>query len=194
MLVRHAESEFSARGFVNGEPEANVGLTARGEEEARRLGGQLAEEEIDVCVVSAFPRCRRTAELALSGRWVPLVEMPELNDPRVGRSYEGEHLDVYRRWAWSKGSRDEPPGGESRLAVVDRYARAFHDLLHRPQRTILAVIHALPIAYAMLALRGEPPRAKVDLPVEHATPYPLAADELRGALEVLDAWRAAPDW
>jgi probable phosphoglycerate mutase len=195
LLARHAESEFSARGLVNGDPAEPVGLTPLGEEEARELGRTLEPEQIHLCVVSAFPRCRRTAELALAGRRVEFLEMAGLNDPRSGRSYEGKHLDEYRKWAWSNGSREEPPGGgESRLAVVNRYADAYRDLLRRPERTILAVIHALPIAYVMLALRGEPPRPRVDLPVEHARPYPLTAAELGRALEVLDAWRAEPTW
>ncbi len=194
ILARHGESGYSARGLVNGDPAAGVGLTPRGEDEARRLGRELAAEPIDLCVVSAFPRTRRTAELALAGRAIPVEEVPALGDPRAGSDFEGKHLDVFRQWAWSAGSREEPPGGESRLAVVTRYAEALRGLLARPERTILAVIHALPIAYVRLALRGEPPRARVDLPVEHATPYPLSADELRRALAVLDAWVAAPTW
>ncbi len=192
--MRHAESGFSASGLVNGEPSANIGLTPRGEDEARRLGRDIAQEPIDLCVVSSFPRCRVTAELALVGRWISIVEMPDFNEPRYGRHYEGKPLATYQKWAWSKGSREEPAEGESRLAIIGRYSRAYHDLLYRPQKTILAVVHALPIAYLLLALKGEPPRARVDLPVEYATPYPIRADELERGLAVIDAWLANPDW
>lgn len=194
ILARHGESTYSARGLVNGDPAAGVGLTPRGEEEARTLGRSLADEQLDLCVVTALSRTRLTAELALAGRAVPIEEVPGLSDPCAG-DFEGRHLDDYRVWAWSSGSREDAPGGgESRLAAVSRYAEAYHALLERPEPTILAVLHALPIAYALLALDGVPPAPRVDLKVEHARPHPLTADELRRALGILDAWRREPTW
>jgi broad specificity phosphatase PhoE len=194
ILVRHGESTYSACGLVNGDPAAGVGLTPRGQEEARALGRSLAGEPLDLCVVTALPRTRLTAELALAGRAVPVEEVPELSDPRAG-SFEGRHLDDYRVWAWSSGSgEDAPGGGESRLAAVDRYAGAYRALLERPESAILAVLHALPIAYVLLALDGVPPAPRVDLKVEHARPHPVDAAELGRALGVLDAWRWEPTW
>jgi broad specificity phosphatase PhoE len=194
ILARHGESVYSVRGLVDGDPAAAVGLTPRGEDEARELGRELAGEEIDLCVVTSLPRTRATAELALAGRDVPVEEVPELGDPRAGR-FEGLHLDEYRAWAWSTGSGNEAPGGgESRLTLVARYAAAYHALLERPERTILAVVHALPIAYVLRALDGGAPAARMDLKVEHAHPYRLDADDLRRALTVLDTWMEAPTW
>jgi broad specificity phosphatase PhoE len=194
ILARHGESAYSVQGLVNGDPAGAVGLTARGEEEARALGRELADEPIDLCVVTALPRTRATAELALAGRDVPVEEVSDLDDPRAGR-FEGLHLDEYRAWAWSTGSDvDAPGGGESRLAVVARYAAAYHALLDRPERTILAVVHALPITYVLRALDGAAPVARMDVKVEYAHPYRVNADELRRAVAVLDAWVEAPTW
>jgi broad specificity phosphatase PhoE len=194
ILARHGESTYSARGLVNGDPALDVGLTIRGEEEARALGRALAGEPLEVCVVTALPRTRATAELALAGRDVPIEVVPELSDPQAGR-FEGGGLAEYRTWAWSHGSRDEPPGGgESRRTIVARYADAYHALVERPEPTILAVLHALPIAYVLLALDGVPPPPRVDVRVEHARPHPLTAAELRRALGVLDAWCEEPTW
>ena len=194
ILARHGESVYSVRGLVDGDPAAEVGLTRRGEEEARALGRELAREPLDVCLVTSLPRTRATAELALGGRDVPVEEVPELGDPRAGR-FEGLHLDDYRAWAWSTGSREDAPGGgESRLAVVGRYAAAYRALLCRSERTILAVVHALPIAYLLRALDGDEPAARMDVKVEHAHPYRLGADDLRLALDVLDAWVEEPTW
>jgi len=194
ILARHGESAYSARGLVNGDPAGAVGLTPRGEDEARALGRALADERIDLCLVTPLPRTRATAELALAGRDVPVEEVPELADPVAG-SFEGKHLDEYRAWAWSTGSgEDAPGGGESRLAVVARYATAYRALLDRPERTVLAVVHALPIAYVLRALDGAAPAARMDVKVVHAHPYRLGADELRRALAVLDAWVEAPTW
>ncbi|HET7568635.1 MAG TPA: histidine phosphatase family protein [Gaiellaceae bacterium] len=194
ILARHGESAYSARGLVDGDPAAGVGLTERGEEQARRLGAALAGERLDLCVVTALPRTRVTAALALAGRDVPVEEWPGLGDPRAG-AFQGRHLDEYRAWAWSTGSREDcPGGGESRLAVVSRYCASWRALLARPEPTVLAVIHALPIAYLLLARDGIAPRTRVDLAVEHARPHRFEAEELRAALAVLDAWRAEPTW
>jgi len=190
ILARHGESEFSARAVVNGDAAVTCPLTPRGEEEARRLGDALAGEPVDVCVVSEFERTRQTADVALAGREVPRLVVPELNDPRYG-VFEGGPLDEYRAWARTHGSSEHPPGGgESRRGIVERYARGFRRLLDLPEATVLAVIHSLPIAYA---LSGEAPSRIVPV-VEHAVAHRLAAAELEDAVELLEAWAAAPSW
>jgi len=194
ILVRHGESEYSFRGLLNGDPERAVGLTERGEEEARALGRELADVPLDLAVHTGFPRTRATLELVLAGREVPVLEEPRLADPRAG-GFEGLTLDEYRGWAWHAGSREEAPGGgESRLSVVQRYLAACRALLVRPERTILAVVHALPIAYLLLARDGKPPRSRVDVRVELARPYPFTAAELERSLAVLEGWCASPTW
>ena len=195
ILARHGESEYSARGLLNGDPAAGVGLTERGEEEARRLGRELAAEPLELALHTGFPRTRATLELVLAGRdEVPVEAEPRLADPRAG-DFEARTLDEYRAWAWNEGSRaDAPGGGESRLAVVMRYAAAYGDLLARPERTILAVVHALPIAYLLLAREGEPPRPRVDLPVGHAQPHRFERAELERSVDVLVRWCASPTW
>jgi broad specificity phosphatase PhoE len=193
ILARHGESDVSVRGVVNGDPRTAIGLTATGEEEARRLGEELTGEPIDLCVVSEFPRTRRTADIALAGRPVRIEVWPELNDPRYGE-FEGGALDRYREWAWAHGSTEEAPGGgESRHGILGRYTVGFRRLSERPERTVLAIAHSLPIAYVLAAVAGEDPAPRVPL-VEYARPYRLTADELGVAVERLEAWCAAPTW
>jgi len=72
ILVRHGESEYSVRGLVNGDASVAVGLTAAGEEQARRLDTMLADEQLDLCVTSQLRRTQLTAALALAGRDVPV--------------------------------------------------------------------------------------------------------------------------
>jgi broad specificity phosphatase PhoE len=162
-------------------------LTPRGEEEARHLGEALAGERIDLCVTSELERTRQTGDLALAGRDVPRLVLAELNDPRYG-GFEGGPLEDYRAWAHAHGSGDAPTGGESRRELVERYARGYRIVLERPEETVLVVAHSLPIAYML----GEPlPRMPM---VELAVAHRLSADELRSAVERLEAWLAAPTW
>jgi broad specificity phosphatase PhoE len=188
ILVRHAESQASVRAAVSSDPAIPCPLTEIGEEQARELGVKLADEPIDVGFVTEFERTRRTAELALAGREVPIVVAPELNDPRAGR-FEGGPLDEFREWSWAHGSSEEPPGGgETRLALAARLARGYRRVLERPEATVLVVGHALPMAYV---LGGPTPR--IDL-LDYVTPYRLDRAQLESAIARLEAWVAAPTW
>ena len=187
ILARHAESESSARRLVNGDPAIHVPLTARGRRQARQLAKALAKDPIDLCVTSEFRRTVETADLALEGRGIPRVVMPELGDILPG-AFEGRGLDEFRAWLRRKGVAAIPPGGgESRLDTVTRYCRAYRAILDRPERTVLVVTHGLPVMCAVIAASGE------DLPVvldrlPYATPYRLSARDLGRAVEHLQRW------
>lgn len=192
-LVRHGESEYSARGALNGDPTVACALTPLGREQAGALALRLAEESLDLAVTSEFPRVRETADALLRGRDVPRLVLPELNDPRYG-DYEGAQLEDYRAWASSSPSSAVPgEGGESRLAIVERYVRAFRTILARPEAEILVVAHSLPISYALGAREGLEPGARVPL-AELATPYPFTRAELERATGLLEEWAASPTW
>jgi broad specificity phosphatase PhoE len=192
LLARHAESEFSVRGLTNGDPELEVPLTPQGREQARHLGQQLAETEIDLAVTSEFLRARETADLALEGRGVPRLVLAQLNDIRFGE-FEGRLLADYRVWARGHGPEDEVPGGESRAESVRRYAAGFREILARPEQTILVVAHSLPIRYVLNAAAGGVPAPAMEL-VPYAEPFPLSAAELTEAVDRLEVWMLAPSW
>jgi probable phosphoglycerate mutase len=193
ILARHGESAYSARALMNGDVSVPVGLTAKGVDQARRLGEALRETPLDLAVTSALQRTIETADEALRGRSVPRVVMPDLNDPLYG-DYEGRPLDDYRLWAHTaSSSAPAPGGGESRHEIVGRYVTAFREIAARPERTILVVAHSLPIAYVLLARDGALPGSHVPL-IEYAAPYPFSAPELEAATDALDGWLAAPDW
>ena len=193
ILVRHGETEFNVRGALNGDVTIACGLTAAGLEQARRLREALRDEPLDLCVTSEFERALATADEVLRGREVPRLVLAELNDPLYG-PFEGGQLEDYRGWAQGASSRDVPGAdGESRYAIVDRYARAFRSLLGRPEKTILVVSHSLPVSYALGARDGLVPQARVRM-AGNATPYRFTATEFEQATELLETWLAAPTW
>ena len=192
LLARHAESEFSVRGVTNGEPGIAGGLTELGRAQAGQLAGKLASVLIELCAVSEFQRARETADIALAGREVPRLVVSELNDIRFGE-FEGRPLTEYRAWAHAHGPEDVVPGGDSRVQTVARYARAYRTILALPEETVLMVAHGLPVRYVLDALEGRNPAAAV-AQVPYAEPFRLSEDELREAVELLDAWVASPAW
>jgi broad specificity phosphatase PhoE len=188
LLTRHAESESGALGAVNGDLRFPSTLTEAGRGQARALARSLADEEIDLCATSEFPRTVETADLALEGRGVPRLVLPDLNEIGFG-AFEGGPLADYRVWALAHGSGEEGPGGaESRLAAARRFARAFRELLAREERTVLVVAHALAIRYLLSG-----PAAFVE-PVPLADAHVLSHDEAAALLERLEAWTGAPTW
>lgn len=82
MVARHAESVFNVRGVLNGNPAVPGPLTRKGKQQARRLGRDLANEPVDLCVTTDFPRTQQTADLALDGRDIPRLVLPLLNEVR----------------------------------------------------------------------------------------------------------------
>ena len=193
ILARHAESEYSVRGAINGDVAVPVALTELGREQARRLGDAIRDDPIDLCVTSEFGRVIETAEIALAGRDVPRLVLPELNDIRVGE-WEGKRLADYRVWARSHGPDDVTEGGgESRATTVRRYVRAFRTILARPEPVVLVVTHGLPIRYLLNAADGRNPVPIIDQ-VDYATPYRLSREQVELGVERLDRWCAAPAW
>jgi probable phosphoglycerate mutase len=193
ILARHGESDYSARALLNGDPSVACGLTAEGRAQAGGLAVALEGCELDLCVTSEFERTSLTARAALAGRELPTLVLAELNDPRYG-VFEGRAIDAYRSWAATASSSEAPPGGgESRLTLVARYARAIACLLARPEESLLVVAHSLPITYVLAAAAGTPPRPRMSI-AAYATPYPFDRAALERALALLEGWLSAPDW
>ena len=91
----------------------------------RAVTGRGLKESKDFveALESELRRTQETLELALAGRAIPRIVVPELNEIHFGR-YDGGPLDDYRAWAWSEPPDVRAPGnGESRADGAARYAR-----------------------------------------------------------------------
>jgi len=193
ILVRHAESEYSAKGLLSGDPRIAVGLTETGREQARRLGVELAEDELDLCVTSEFARTIETAEIAFASRQVPRLVVPELNDHPAGR-YEGGPIAAYLEWAHTSMPADLIPGtSESRAAVLARFTRGYALVLDRPEATIVAILHSLPIMYLLEAAVGSDPVARLGM-LPYAQPCELSRADAEAAVARLERWLERPFW
>ncbi len=145
--------------------------------------------------MTEFERVRETAELALAGRDVPLLVVPELNDPRYGE-FEGGSLDgVPRLGRAARPPLDAPAGGEQpRASVAAATPAASGSLLDRPEDTILVVAHSLPLRVPVATRLAGTAAAEPD---GHGR---LRAGAVRldarasssGRVGVLEAWAASP--
>lgn len=188
VVARHGESDYSARGLLNGDSGRRCPLTATGREQARRLGELLRDEPIDLCATSTFERTRETAAIAFAARAIPRLVVADLADHPAG-DFEGKGIAEYLAWANASPSGEPIPGaGESRVDVVHRFARGYRLLLARPERTIVAVLHSLPISYLLTG-----PLQRLPL-LPYAEPALVAAADVRNGIERLEQWAAAPTW
>jgi len=190
LLVRHgfagSNRDDIASCAIPGE-----GLTPEGVQQARALGAVLVETEIALAATTELSRTYETLRLALEGRDVPSIVVPELNEIHFG-SFDGGPLETYRAWAAAHSpSVRAPGGGESRAEAAARFARGLRVLLEREEQTILLVGHALALRYVVDAAEGLVPAPRMAR-VPHAEPFRLAREAVARAAELLEAWSAAP--
>jgi broad specificity phosphatase PhoE len=140
VFARHAESSANVDHIVSSDPARAVELTARGRAQARRLGAQLANLDIDIAVSSGFLRTQQTLEVALRGRSVPVEIDSGFDEIRSG-DFDGKPIDSY--WSWEQGhtARERFPHGESVDESLLRYADALRRLLSRTETVTLLVVH-----------------------------------------------------
>jgi broad specificity phosphatase PhoE len=182
ILARHGESTLNFENKINGDPSVPVALTEKGRDEARLLGEQVAHITIELCLVTRFGRTRETAEIALEGREVPVELEPLFDDIDVGE-LEGIPLEDYRAWKRKHTRRDDFPGGESLDDAARRYAKAFEELLERPETSILVVTHEIPLRYAINAADGSDDLDGPAHQLANATPYLFDETALARAVE-----------
>jgi 2,3-bisphosphoglycerate-dependent phosphoglycerate mutase len=185
VIARHAQSTLNLLGRVNGDPAVPVELTQEGVEQASRLGRQLAQVPIDLCVHTRFERTRRTAAIALEGRGVPFREEPLLDDIDLGE-LEGEATADYRAWKQAHTRRDRFPGGESLELAAMRYARALAGLASDGAGVVLVVCHEIPLRYAINGAAGS---ASLEAPVHdvpNATPFLFASSAIERAAQAIE--------
>jgi broad specificity phosphatase PhoE len=178
ILARHAQSVFNVRGVLNGDPSIPGGLTDEGRAQARRLGERLKAERIDVCVTTEFERTRETADIALMGREVPRLVMPELNDPPNGELELRPYAEL-ARWREANGPDVPVPGlDQTERDYFQAVAGGFRQLAERPEPTILAILHGYVVAW-ITSCMGAPAAGR------HADEAILTAPELLTALDAV---------
>ncbi|MHB8490884.1 MAG: phosphoglyceromutase [Solirubrobacteraceae bacterium] len=142
ILLRHGESLWNELGLFTGW--VDVGLSARGEQEAAAAGRLLAESDLlpDVLHTSVLTRAIRTAEIALGEadrRWIPVRRSWRLNERHYGalqglgkEQVRAEHgTEQFKLW---RRSYDVPPpplarDSEHAAALDPRYAALPPDAL-----------------------------------------------------------------
>lgn len=139
LLVRHGESEWNAARRLQGQ--ADIALSERGREQARRLRPVIKGLEPDRCLSSDLRRAAETASL-LGAEGASFT--PELREIDVG-CWTGQAIaDIVARepeaYAGWRAGTHAPEGGESWAAFRARAARAVEEAA-QGCRHLLVVCH-----------------------------------------------------
>ncbi len=157
LLARHGETDWNRDRRWQGH--ADRPLTRRGRAQARELGRLIADEDLVGAYSSDLQRARETAELALAGRAVDLVTLPELRERSFG-SWEGLLDDeVPVRYPgdyelWESGEGHGASDAEPFSSVITRVKAAVRRIAgDHPEGAVLVVSHGGPLR-VMHALAG----------------------------------------
>ena len=135
LLVRHGETAWNRAKIFRGTHD--IPLNDNGRQQARLAAEGLRGCEIDAAYSSPLSRATETAELALAGRGIDVVDEPRLTDFCYGDWTGLEEAEVVRRWpdefeAWT--TRPETlrvPGGSTLKEVYDAAFGAMEELAAR---------------------------------------------------------------
>jgi broad specificity phosphatase PhoE len=149
LLARHGETDWNRDRRIQGHSDTPLNETGR--EQARELARALAEIDLVAAYSSDLVRARETAGIAVAGRGIDVVELPELRERSFG-SWEGladdevptRDPEAYERWraGQGEGAHDAEPHVEllERIrSAVDRIAA------EHPEGNVLVVSHGGPL-------------------------------------------------
>ena len=137
---------------MNGDVAVPGGLTPAGVEQARALGEALRGEPLDLCVTSELERAIADGRRRARGPGRPAARRSRAQRPALRRrSRAGRSRSTGRGRARRRRRRRPAASGESRCAIVERYARAFRSCSTRPERDDP---RRLPLAAGLVRARG----------------------------------------
>jgi len=173
------------RQILNGDPEVAIPLTAAGRAACSALAPQLATVAWRSVYVTRFARTRDSLDLMWPGHPQPMV-LADLDDISLGE-LEGRPRADYQDWRQRHGVTEAPPGGESRLDALRRYARGLAFVADGAEHPALVVTHDQPIRYLQNALTGDDPILGAAPPVPNAGLFPYDVETLRRGADALAA-------
>jgi broad specificity phosphatase PhoE len=149
LLARHGETDWNRDRRWQGH--SDTPLNDVGREQAHALGRSLADVDLVGAYSSDLRRARETAEIAVAGRKLDVVTLPELRERSFG-SWEGLHDDeVPRRFPdeyqqWDRGNGHGAHDAEPHEKVVARVEQALRRIAREHAGgTVLVVSHGGPL-------------------------------------------------
>ena len=162
-LIRHGETDWNKVKKLQGK--SDIPLNAFGEHLAEETGEALSTVPFDVAYTSPLKRARRTAELVLGDRNVPILDEKRIEEMGFG-IYEGlickeEASEIpdpeFFQFFHAPEKYRPPKGGESFEDVLKRTGDFLEELRQDPARagqTILIATHGAALCALLCHMKG----------------------------------------
>lgn len=158
--MRHGETAFNRDGLGLGR--ADVGLTERGEAQARAVAGRLAKLPITRVVSSPLRRAAVLAERVAVEHALDVERLESLTELDVGETEGMEFAEMRRRfpeflaaWGGAEGWQARMPGGESIADVAARLKPIVVELMEtEPGQVTVVVSHNFVLKTLLCLLLG----------------------------------------
>ena len=142
-LIRHGRSTWNAEGRVQGQADAPLDDTGR--EQAQKLAQKLRDIDFDAFYSSPLSRASETAKIVAEPHDLPIAFDERLMERSFGNwtGKLGAEIDKEMKKPLHSNWRLEgPPGGESRIQIVNRAMSVFNEIIAaRTDQTIAVVSH-----------------------------------------------------
>ncbi len=162
-LVRHGETDWNKARKVQGS--ADIPLNAYGIHLAEETAEGLKEVAFDRAYTSPLVRAKKTAEVILNGRDIPLFEADAIREMNFG-SYEGmccggEHKEPesaeFNKFFTDTANFIPAEGGESVQELLQRTGQFLEELYQNPEleeKTILLSAHGASMTGLLNCMKG----------------------------------------
>lgn len=144
-VVRHGETAWNEKGVVQGH--TDIALSSKGEKQAQEHAKTFATIPFSKVLSSDLQRAKRTAEILIDGRKLPIEIHPGLRERSWGQ-WEGTEFDMLRVKfgnEFNSYTGDAPhnvPGVESSSQLLRRVTSCLHDYGQKFRgHSILVVTH-----------------------------------------------------
>lgn len=154
-LLRHAET---ANPTVFHGAESDIGLSARGEAQARAVAEALVHSRPSVVVASAMQRARATASAIATACALDVLVEPDLHERRVGilsgRSFQSEDIWPKTVERWMAGETTyASPGAESFAEIRQRVLPVWQRITATfAGKTMVVVAHGIVCKVLLLSI------------------------------------------
>lgn len=163
-LVRHAQSVLNLRDIFSSDPKNDIGLSAEGKAQAKKLAQRLRREKITAIYSSDLRRCVETIKPLADLNGYKIFLDKELREHDMGKyemmtqqEFESRFLPIAKNW-FSKYDGGDPSKvvlGESFPASEKRCWNAFLRIVKKhPGEKIVVVTHQAPAKFIIGKLFG----------------------------------------
>lgn len=153
IIIRHGETEENAAGIIQGQSHGT--LSKKGIEQAKKVGGKLRDEKIDVIYTSDLERAFNTAkEIHKHHPTIPLIERKEIREMYWG-NLQDKQKDEINFYYHKENDPDyfKKNNVESLESVYNRIKKFLEEIMEKHKdKNVVIVSHAMTLKIIFLFL------------------------------------------